>query len=122
MIKKYAGFVGNLHMGRAAGSKQRPKPRSLLQTGLQLRGFPSHSSKSKVGRTGEVSGADRLQADGHHVMVSLLLDTPVRAPCTRPAAQGAQLTAGMGALFFPPRGVETVFLVQTTLFDAGPSS
>lgn len=52
--------------------------------------------------------------DGHYGMVLLLLGIPVRA-------QGAHLAAGMGVLP-PPRSVKTLFLVLTTLFDAGPSS
>lgn len=59
MIKKnYAGFVGSLRVGWVAGSKQAPKPRTLLQTGLQLKGFPN--PPSKVGHPGGVSGADSL--------------------------------------------------------------
>lgn len=53
--------------------------------------------------------------DGHYGMVLLLFDIPVRA-------QRTHLAAGMGAFPHPPRGVKTVFLVLTTLFDAGPSS
>lgn len=47
-------------------------------------------------------------------MVLLLLDIPV-------TAQGAHFAAGMGA-FPPPEVWRQLFLVLTTLFDAGPSS
>lgn len=43
------------------------------------------------------------------------------APWHPSESQGTHLAAGMGA-FSPCKGVETVLLVLTTLFDAGPSS
>lgn len=87
-------------MGHAVGSKQTPKPQLLAAQGV---------SKSCQQKQREVS-----ITDSHYGMVLLLLDIPVRA-------RGTHLAAGMG-VFSPPKGVKTVFLVLTTLSDAGPSS
>lgn len=70
-----------------------------------------------------MSGADCLLATSCHIKALWLRDTPVTAPHTQPVTQGAQFILGWERFFFlPSQGVKTVFLVQTTLFDAGPSS
>lgn len=96
--------MGSLHTGQVAGSEQTSQPRSLFQRGWQLTGFPNRYSKGE-------GNEQRCRELAATTVVLLLLNTLARA------ARSPQ-----GLSFFFSRGVETVFLVQTMLFDAGPSS